>query len=85
MIKINIDVSKPENRISKYIYGHFAEHLGRCIYDGIWTGKESKTPNTRGIRKDIVKALKEIKVPVLRWSEGDFTDEYHWKDGIGPS
>ncbi len=84
MTKINIDVSKPGNRISRYIYGHFAEHLGRCIYDGIWTGRGSDIPNTRGIRSDVVEALKEIRVPVLRWPGGCFADEYHWKDGIGP-
>jgi alpha-N-arabinofuranosidase len=70
--------------INRNIYGHFAEHLGRCIYEGIWVGEDSSIPNTRGIRNDVVAALKEIKVPVLRWPGGCFADEYHWKDGIGP-
>jgi len=70
--------------ISRDIYGQFSEHLGRCIYGGIWVGENSSTPNTRGIRNDIVKALKEIKIPNLRWPGGCFADGYHWKDGIGP-
>src|SRR5262245_21414083 len=70
--------------ISKNIYGHFSEHLGRCIYEGIWDGENSSIPNTRGIRNDVVAALKKIKIPVLRWPGGCFADEYHWKDGIGP-
>ncbi|MCQ9216443.1 alpha-N-arabinofuranosidase [Streptococcus gallolyticus] len=71
-------------KISKYIYGHFAEHLGRCIYDGLYVGKDSSIPNVNGMRSDVVEALKNIKVPVLRWPGGCFADEYHWKDGIGP-
>lgn len=70
--------------IRKEIYGHFAEHLGRCIYDGIFVGPDSPIPNTGGIRSDIVKALKDIRIPVLRWPGGCFADTYHWKDGIGP-
>jgi alpha-N-arabinofuranosidase len=70
--------------ISKNIYGQFSEHLGRCIYEGIWVEPNSPIPNTRGIRNDVVGALKKIKVPVLRWPGGCFADEYHWKDGIGP-
>ncbi len=73
-----------QEKISRHIYGHFAEHLGRCIYEGIWVGQESPIPNTRGIRNDVVAALKEIGIPVLRWPGGCFADEYHWKDGIGP-
>lgn len=79
---INADIKK--NRINKNIYGHFSEHLGRCIYEGIWVGEDSPIPNTRGIRNDVVEALKEINIPVLRWPGGCFADEYHWKDGIGP-
>jgi alpha-N-arabinofuranosidase len=82
--EIKIDLSKPIGKINKNIYGHFAEHLGRCIYDGFWVGPESKIPNTNGIRNDIVEALKEIKIPVLRWPGGCFADDYHWRDGIGP-
>ncbi len=70
--------------INKNIYGHFAEHLGRSIYEGIWVGEDSPIPNTRGIRNDVVAALRRIKVPVLRWPGGCFADEYHWMDGIGP-
>ncbi len=82
--KVEFDISKKGGQISKYIYGHFAEHLGRCIYDGFWVGRESEIPNINGIRKDVVNALKKIKVPVLRWPGGCFADEYHWMDGIGP-
>jgi alpha-N-arabinofuranosidase len=70
--------------INKNIYGHFAEHLGRCIYGGFFVGDTSKIPNTAGVRNDIVKALKELKIPNLRWPGGCFADTYHWKDGIGP-
>ncbi|MGA9119434.1 MAG: alpha-N-arabinofuranosidase [Bacteroidota bacterium] len=70
--------------ISRYIYGQFSEHLGHCIYGGIWVGENSPIPNTRGIRNDVVAALKNIRVPSLRWPGGCFADEYHWKDGIGP-
>ncbi len=83
--RIVIDADRPGARISRHIYGHFAEHLGRCIYDGFWVEKDSKIPNTRGIRKDIVKALRKINIPNLRWPGGCFADEYHWMDGIGPS
>jgi hypothetical protein len=70
--------------ISRHIYGHFAEHLGRCIYEGIWVGEDSPIPNTRGIRNDVVAALKRIGIPNLRWPGGCFADTYHWKDGLGP-
>jgi alpha-N-arabinofuranosidase len=70
--------------ISRHIYGHFSEHLGRCIYGGVWVGEDSPIPNTRGIRKDVVEALRRIQVPNLRWPGGCFADTYHWKDGIGP-
>lgn len=79
---ITTDISK--GIINKNIYGHFAEHLGRCIYEGIWVGEDSPIPNTHGIRNDVLEALKKIKIPVLRWPGGCFADEYHWKDGIGP-
>jgi len=70
--------------INKNIYGHFAEHLGRCIYDGFYVGENSNIPNTSGVRNDIIEALKALKIPVLRWPGGCFADTYHWKDGIGP-
>lgn len=72
------------NKINKEIYGHFSEHLGRCIYGGIYVGKDSEISNINGYRKDVVDALKEIGIPVLRWPGGCFADEYHWKNGIGP-
>ena len=81
-IVINADLSKVT--ISKNIYGHFSEHLGGCIYGGYWVGEDSPIPNTRGIRNDVVDALRRIKVPVLRWPGGCFADTYHWKDGVGP-
>jgi alpha-L-arabinofuranosidase len=70
--------------ISRNLYGHFAEHLGRCIYDGIWVGEDSSIPNTRGIRRDIIDALRKLNIPVLRWPGGCYADDYHWRDGIGP-
>jgi alpha-N-arabinofuranosidase len=79
---INADL--PIGTISRHIYGHFAEHLGRCIYEGIWVGEDSAIPNTRGIRNDVLEALKKLDIPVLRWPGGCFADEYHWKDGVGP-
>ncbi len=75
---------QPGPVVNKNIYGHFAEHLGRGIYEGIWVGPSSPIPNTRGIRHDVVAALKALDIPVLRWPGGCFADEYHWKDGIGP-
>ena len=75
---------EPANTISRNIYGQFAEHLGRLIYEGLWVGEDSKIPNTRGIRNDVLAALRELHVPVLRWPGGCFADEYHWRDGIGP-
>ncbi|HSR59877.1 MAG TPA: alpha-L-arabinofuranosidase C-terminal domain-containing protein [Robiginitalea sp.] len=70
--------------ISKHIYGHFAEHLGHCIYGGFYVGEDSPIPNTEGVRNDIVAALRELDIPNLRWPGGCFADTYHWKDGIGP-
>ena len=81
-IIINVDLGK--ETISKFIYGHFAEHLGHGIYGGIYVGENSTIPNTRGIRNDVVTALKEINPAVVRWPGGCFADTYHWKDGIGP-
>ena len=81
-IIINADLGR--ETISPYIYGHFCEHLGRCIYGGFWVGENSSIPNVRGIRKDVVEALRKIKIPVLRWPGGCFADTYHWKDGVGP-
>jgi alpha-N-arabinofuranosidase len=82
--RVVIHADEPIAQINPNIYGHFAEHLGSLIYGGLWVGTESKIPNDRGIRLDVVKALKEIKIPVLRWPGGCFADDYHWQDGIGP-
>lgn len=82
--KLVINASVKKEKIDKNIYGHFAEHLGRCIYDGIWVGEDSQIPNIRGFRRDVVEALKKIKAPIIRWPGGCFADEYHWRDGIGP-
>jgi alpha-N-arabinofuranosidase len=83
----NISISvndKAEPTISKYIYSHFAEHLGRGIYGGFYVGDTSKIPNTNGVRNDVIAALKKMKIPALRWPGGCFADTYHWKDGVGP-
>jgi alpha-L-arabinofuranosidase len=82
-VKININPSETGPEINRHIFGHFAEHLGRGIYEGIWVGPESSIPNTRGIRNDVVEALKAIKVPNVRWPGGCFADSYHWRDGVG--
>ncbi|PZD95268.1 alpha-N-arabinofuranosidase [Paenibacillus sambharensis] len=81
---ITVNTDQPAGTISRHIYGHFAEHLGRCIYEGIWVGEDSPIPNTRGIRNDVLEALRKLSIPVLRWPGGCFADEYHWKDGVGP-
>jgi alpha-N-arabinofuranosidase len=78
---INLDL--PGATISRHLYGHFAEHLGRCIYGGFWVGEDSALPNEGGIRTDVVEALRAIRIPNLRWPGGCFADEYHWRDGIG--
>ncbi|WP_276309829.1 alpha-N-arabinofuranosidase [Phenylobacterium deserti] len=79
-----IQADRPGPKIDRRIFGQFAEHLGTGIYDGVWVGPKSKIPNTRGYRNDVVAALKELKVPVVRWPGGCFADEYHWREGIGP-
>lgn len=81
---ISIFTNQASTKINKEIYGHFSEHLGTCIYGGIYVGENSDIPNINGYRTDVVEALKEMKVPVLRWPGGCFADTYHWKDGIGP-
>ncbi len=82
--RIILQLDSAKYAISKHIYGHFSEHLGRCIYGGIWVDKDSGIPNTDRIRNDVVEALKEIAIPNLRWPGGCFADEYHWMSGIGP-
>jgi alpha-L-arabinofuranosidase len=81
--RLVIHADQPGAEISRNIYGQFSEHLGHCIYGGIWVGEDSPIPNTRGIRNDIVAALRKIQVPVVRWPGGCFADEYHWMDGVG--
>ena len=84
MIKLMIDPARHDGVIAPEIYGHFSEHLGRGIYGGIYVGEDSPIPNVNGMRTDVVEALKELQVPVLRWPGGCFADEYHWRDGVGP-
>jgi len=79
-----IHADQGKNIINKEIYGQFSEHLGSCIYGGLWVGENSPIPNIQGYRKDVFEALKALKVPVLRWPGGCFADDYHWMDGIGP-
>jgi alpha-N-arabinofuranosidase len=81
---LTLRADQPGPVINRNIYGQFAEHLGSCIYGGIWVGPDSPIPNTRGMRNDVIAALKQLQVPVLRWPGGCFADEYHWRDGIGP-
>ena len=84
MFKLVIDPQKELGHINPELQGHFSEHLGRCIYGGVYVGENSDIPNTNGMRNDVVSALKELNIPVLRWPGGCFADEYHWEDGIGP-
>jgi alpha-L-arabinofuranosidase len=83
-IQLSVDVSRAGAKIDRNLFGQFAEHLGHGVYEGIWVGPDSKIPNTRGIRNDVVAALKALKVPDVRWPGGCFADEYHWRKGIGP-
>lgn len=82
-VSIRIHPNEKKQQISKHIYGQFAEHLGSCIYGGLWVGEDSSIPNTNGYRKDVLEALKNLNIPNLRWPGGCFADEYHWMDGIG--
>jgi alpha-N-arabinofuranosidase len=84
MNRLTLNVEGPAPLINKNIYGHFSEHIGRCVYEGYWVGEDSPIPNTRGIRNDVVAALRKVRPPALRWPGGCFADEYHWMDGIGP-
>lgn len=83
-VTLKMDVERRRGRIAPEIYGQFSEHLGRCIYEGIYVGEDSEIPNVNGMRTDVVEALRQIRLPVLRWPGGCFADEYHWRDGIGP-
>lgn len=84
MTKLFINSKNKLSKINKEIYGHFSEHLGRCIYEGLYVGEDSPIANVNGMRTDVVEALKEMRIPVLRWPGGCFADEYHWMEGIGP-
>ncbi len=84
MAKLFVNPKIKKGHINPEIYGHFSEHLGRCIYEGIFVGEDSTIPNTNGMRNDVITALKDMRIPVLRWPGGCFADEYHWMDGIGP-
>jgi alpha-N-arabinofuranosidase len=81
---LTIHADKPGATINKYVYGQFSEHLGSGIYGGLYVGDKSSIPNTKGLRNDVIAALKDLKVPLVRWPGGCFADEYHWRDGIGP-
>jgi alpha-N-arabinofuranosidase len=81
---LTVHADQPGAKIDRHIYGQFAEHLGHGIYEGVWVGEHSNIANQRGFRSDVIAALKELKVPVVRWPGGCFADEYHWRDGIGP-
>ena len=83
-MKLYINPKKKLAHINPELQGHFSEHLGRCIYEGLYVGENSTIPNVNGMRSDVVEALKQIQIPVLRWPGGCFADEYHWRDGIGP-
>jgi alpha-N-arabinofuranosidase len=83
-VTLAVDATKGGAKIDRHLFGQFAEHLGKGIYEGVWVGPESPIPNTRGIRNDVVAALKAIKVPNVRWPGGCFADEYHWRKGVGP-
>ncbi|MCM1118573.1 MAG: alpha-N-arabinofuranosidase [bacterium] len=84
MAKLYVNPKRQLGHINPELQGHFSEHLGRCIYEGVYVGENSDIPNTNGMRNDVVEALKEMQIPVLRWPGGCFADEYHWRDGIGP-
>ncbi len=84
-IALTVDATRPGAKIDRNLFGQFAEHLGKGIYEGVWVGPDSPIPNTRGIRNDVVAALKALKVPNVRWPGGCFADEYHWRKGIGPA
>ena len=83
-VALSIDASRSGARIDRNLFGQFAEHLGHGVYEGVWVGPDSPIPNTRGIRNDVVAALKALKVPNVRWPGGCYADEYHWRNGVGP-
>ena len=82
-VRLTVSTEAAGPRIEPEVYGHFVEHLGTGVYGGLWVGPESKIPNTRGLRNDVVEALRRLEVPVMRWPGGCFADDYDWRDGIG--
>ncbi|CCQ35009.1 Alpha-N-arabinofuranosidase 2 protein [Halorhabdus tiamatea SARL4B] len=82
--EIYVHQHEPIDTINPNVYGHFAEHLGRCIYGGLWVGEDDRVPTEDGVRMDTVELLADLEMPVLRWPGGCFADDYHWEDGIGP-
>src|SRR5690606_998972 len=82
---LKLDTTSPIGTISPRLYGQFAEHLGRCCYNGLWVGQNANVPHDNGIRLDVLKALQQMPVPLLRWPGGCYADHYHWRDGIGPA
>jgi len=82
--KLAVRADMTYGTISPHLFGHFAEHLGRCIYDGLWVGEDSPIPNEGGLRTDTLEALRRLGAPNVRWPGGCFADDYHWEDGIGP-
>ena len=80
----SLQLDRPGPVIQPEVYGQFMEQLGTGIDGGVWVGPGSPIPNTRGYRNDVLQALKELKVPLLRWPGGCYADIYHWRDGIGP-
>ena len=82
-VKLTIRTDAVIGKISPRLYGHFAEHLGRCCYDGLWVGRDSTIPNQDGFRRDVMDALRAMPTPLLRWPGGCYADHYHWRDGIG--
>ena len=79
-----IHADTPGPVYDKRIFTQFAEHLGTGIYGGLWVGNDRSIPNTNGFRNDVVAALRNLAVPVIRWPGGCFADEYHWREGVGP-
>ncbi|WP_437178922.1 alpha-N-arabinofuranosidase [Kineococcus endophyticus] len=84
VVRAVLEADLPGPRINRHLYGHFAEHLGRCVYGGFWVGEDSEVPNEGGLRLDVVEALRALDIPNLRWPGGCFADTYHWRDGVGP-
>jgi len=83
LTRIKLDAERRVGEIDPKIYGHFIEHLGRCIYGGIFD-PASPQADERGFRRDVIEAVKKLKVTLLRWPGGNFASGYHWRDGIGP-